>query len=340
MVDAVETMAWAGETPWHGLGDKVSNNLTPEQMVVASKTNWLVEKRELFYKGKDGEFIKVPQKFGLTRDIDDRHLSIVGQTWKPVQNADGFDFFKKFVTAGKMKMETAGSLHDGKYVWALARIGSDFKVHGDEMRGYLLLCIPHVFGKAFVIKFTPIRVVCWNTLTMALGASLTGERTRGGHFHMPHSMEFDSTMKEAAEESLGIAKDQMTEFKQVTEMLTKVKVDEKDTEKYFAEVLRFDAEKEIAKRLKDNKRKRHVENVTADMVEPRMLNKLREAFHHGPGAQLTTARGTLWGAVNAVTFVVDHELGRDQSASLRTAWLGGKAALKRRALDLAVERAA
>lgn len=334
MADAVETTAWTGETPWHGLGNEVSNKLTPAQMLKAAQLDWKVEKRKLVYAAANGKgHIEVPGKFALVRDKDERPLTIVGATYKPVQNEVSVDFFKKFVVAGHMKMETAGSLHNGQYIWALARIGSDFKLgKEDEVRGFLLLCNPHVFGKALVIKFTPIRVVCWNTLSWALGSDLLHARTKSGAFRMPHSIEFTDVVKTQAEVALGLAKSQMDQFKEVAQMLVKKKAPAAKVEEFFCEVLKFDpmkARKKAARKKGDDE----------ENVEPRMLPKLRLALTHAPGATMATAAGTWWGAVNAVTYVVDHELGRDQSAALRTAWLGAKAGLKRRAVDLAIQKA-
>lgn len=331
-MDAVETMAWTGETPWHGLGHKVSNNLTPAQMLKAAELDWKVEKRKLFVPSMAGGHIEVPHKFALVRDKDERPLTIVGATYKPVQNEVSMDFFKKFVLAGHMKMETAGSLHNGQYIWVLARIGADFKLgKEDEVRGFLLLCNPHVFGRAMVIKFTPIRVVCWNTLSWALGADLTG-RGSTGSFRMPHSIEFTDAVRKKAEEALGLAKEQMNQFKEAATLLTKRKAAPNEVEDFFCEVLKFDPTKA---RKKAARTKKAVDAV----IEPRMLPKLRLALQYAPGAQMMTAAGTWWGAVNAVTYVVDHEIGRDQSAALRTAWLGQKAALKKRAVELAIQRA-
>jgi phage/plasmid-like protein (TIGR03299 family) len=301
-------------------------------MLKAAGLDWTVAKRELFYAPADGgnASIKVPGKYGLVRATDNRLLTIVGSTYKPVQNDEAMDFFKKFVTAGKMSMETAGSLHGGQYIWALARLGSDFKLgKGDEVRGYLLLSQPHVFGKAMVIQFTPIRVVCWNTLTFALGGDLKG---KPGSFRMPHSIAFNDVVKQKAEIALGLATEQMDEFKQAAQLLSKKKADPKDVEEFFCEVLKFDP------KVADKKKTRSKKKADA-VIEPRMLPRLRAALTHAPGSQLPTAIGTWWGAANAVTYVVDHELGRDQSAALRTAWLGAKAGLKRRAIKLAIDRA-
>lgn len=331
MTDAVETMAWSGETPWHGLGHKVANNLTPGQMLKAAQLDWKVEKRKLMYPSAKGPAIEMPGRFALVRSNDDKALTIVGATYKPVQNDVAMDFFKKFVTAGHMKMETAGALHGGQYIWALARIGADFNIgKGDEVRGFLLLCNPHIFGKAMVIQFTPIRVVCWNTLTFALGSDLRG-KAGADKFRMPHSVDFNDDVRKKAELALGLAKAQMENFKECATLLAKKKASEADVEAYFCEVLKYDP--------KAAKKKKAKVKGEAESMEPRMLPKLRQALTHAPGAQLPSALGTWWGAANAVTFIVDHELSRDQSAGLRTAWLGAKANLKRRALKLAIERA-
>lgn len=333
MVAAVETMAYAGEVPWHGLGFKVSNDLTPAQMLKAAKLDWTVSKRPTFFQLKSGKHEPMKDKFALVRDSDERRLSNVGATYKPIQNEVAFDFFRKFVGAGHMKMETAGSLWDGRYVWALARLGADFSLgKKDEVRGYLLLSQPHVLGRAMVIQFTPIRVVCWNTLTYAIGEDLKG---KAGAFRLPHATEFTDAVKARAEQALGLATKQMDEFKQAATLLTKKKAQPKAVEQYFCDVLKYDPKtKQVtAKPLKKDEEEKASR-------EPRMLPWFRDALDKAPGADLPTAKGTWWGAVNAVTYVIDHEMGRDRSTSLRNAWLGHSAKIKRRAVDLALAEAA
>jgi hypothetical protein len=151
------------------------------------------------------------------------------------------------------------------------------------MRGFLLLCNPHVFGKALIIQFTTVRVVCWNTLTWALGADLKGEGP-GSRFHMPHSVEFDDVVRKQAEMALGISKEQMGQFKQATMLLSKSKAKPEEVEDFFCEVLQFDP----AEARKKGRKKQ-------DIVEPRMLPKFRVALEDGPGAMLQTAAGTWWG---------------------------------------------
>lgn len=315
MSDAVQTVTSAGKVPWQGLGNNVSNDLSPHQLLKAAGLDWKVAKRKMFYhpEGHKSE-IEVKGKFALVRDKDDRCLSVVGQTYKPVQNDVAMDFFKKFVEAGHMKMETAGSLHGGQYIWSLARIGRDFKLAGkDEVRGYLLLCQPHLLGKAMVIQFTPIRVECWNTLNFPLGSNLKG---KAGAFRMPHSLNFNDSVKATAELARGLAANQMEEFKAAATLLSRKKAKPDSVTQFFT----------------------HIIGPKKGKV-PRMLVKMQKALTESPGATLASAEGTWWGALNAVSYVVDHEVGRDQSAALRTAWMGAKAGLKRRAVSLAMEAA-
>ena len=320
----VETMAYAGETPWHGLGEKVSNSLSPAQMLKAAKLDWTVSKREVAYKNSKGVWVPSDEKFVLARDSDDAELTMVGSTYKPVQNDEAVDFFKKFVVAGKMKMETAGSLWGGRYIWALASIEKEFAIgrSNDTVKSYLLLMQPHVHGKAMIMQYTPIRVVCWNTLTFALGSDLRG-KGEATAFRMPHSTAFTDAVKKQAETTLGLASEQADEFKAAANLLAKKKIDKAETIEFFCDVLQFDPKK--AK--KDGIR------------PPRMLAKFEEALVFAPGQDLTTAEGTLWGAVNAVTYVIDHETGRDRGTALRNAWLGKLSNTKRRAFSVAVKLA-
>ncbi len=167
MSHMVETMAYAGEVPWHGLGEKVSNDLTPKQMMKKAQVDWEVLEVESFieFNGK-----KTPTgDKSLVRSTDGKVLTNTGPGWKPVQNEQAFEFFAEYVYAGDMEMHTAGSLKDGKMVWALAKVKESFKLFkGDEVESYLLFSNPHEYGKSIDVRFTPIRVVCNNTLTLAL----------------------------------------------------------------------------------------------------------------------------------------------------------------------------
>jgi phage/plasmid-like protein (TIGR03299 family) len=320
----IETMAYAHATPWHGLGTRVDGKMTPEQISKAAKIDWTVSKVKLAlsegaHKGKE-----LKNKFALVRDTDGRVLSMVGSVYNPIQNADAMSFFKKFVDAGHMTMETAGSLREGSFVWGLAKIGADFKLgNGDRVEGYLLMASPHVLGKAALYQFTAVRVVCMNTFTAALGSTLQG---RAGAFRIPHSMVFDDTMKKKAEEALGISKKQLSEFQQVAELLSKRKVKAAEVDKYFYKVLR--TKPQVIKDIEAN-----------EANPPRLLEKLKHSFEVSPGAELASAKGTAWGLFNAVTYTADHTLGSTPDNRLTNAWLGSTAQMKRWALECAIELA-
>ena len=124
MAHMVETMAYAGELPWHGLGVKVIDDLTPEQMMKKAGVDWEVEKQDLVTTAGS----KVKSKQALVRKSDGSVLDVVGKGWNPVQNAEAFNFFEEYVKAGDMQMHTAGSLNDGKMVWALAKTNESFEL--------------------------------------------------------------------------------------------------------------------------------------------------------------------------------------------------------------------
>ena len=168
MVAAVETMAYAGEVPWHGLGTKVPHDLSTDEMLKKSGLDWYVEKLPTYVNAPSGQ--QKTGSFALVRSSDNKVLApSVGQNWNPVQNKEAFDFFSEYVEAGDLEMHTAGSLMDGKMVWALAKVKQSFELFkGDEVENYMLFSNPHQFGKSIDIRMTPIRVVCNNTLTLSL----------------------------------------------------------------------------------------------------------------------------------------------------------------------------
>jgi len=324
MVAAVETMAYAGQTPWHGLGFKVSEDLTPQEIAVAAKIDWTLSKRQVYFKRQSGHLEVAPDEFCVVRDHDEQFYCTVGASWKILQNLEAIEFFTKFVQAGKMRMETAGALWGGRYIWALARIGKDFKIgrSKDEIHGYLLMAIPHLFGKAMVFKLTPIRVVCWNTYSWALGT------VSGAAYKVAHCTKFDEATKKKVEEALGLAAKEMADFQNAATLLAKAKAPAQEVEDFFCEILQFDP-KQAAK------------NKDGSIREPAALERFRTALTHAPGQQLSTALGTWWGAFNAVTFVADHQIPSDDAdLKLKNSWFGHYSNLKTRAFELAVKAAA
>ena len=339
MAHAVETMAYAGETPWHGLGVKVEDNLTPQEMLVAAGLDWTVSKRHLFTHADpdvnaSDDLIGVENYSVLVRDSDNKTFGPCGPRFIPSQNADAFEFFKKFTDAGDMKMETAGSLKGGEQVWGLANISEDFTLPGDDrVLGYLLVSVSHKWGKSNEIRFTPIRVVCNNTLTMALADS-----GRIG-FRMPHVRALDSEVFVAAEQALGLAGDRMKEFKEAAEFLSSKQFDKDSIVNYVADLFQPDllkAQEEI-ENMSDTRMIANRQTMVEEFKRTPSL--VYQAIDQQPGAKLKSSNGTWWGVMNAVTFVVDHKWGHDRDASLHNAWFGGRASLKQRAMNKAIEYA-
>ena len=219
MVAAVETMAYAGEVPWHGLGTKVPHDLSTDEMLKQSGLDWYVEKLPTYVNAPSGQIqgdtINVQKNtgsFALVRSSDNKVLApSVGQNWNPVQNKEAFDFFSEYVEAGDLEMHTAGSLMDGKMVWALAKVKQSFELFkGDEVENYMLFSNPHQFGKSIDIRMTPIRVVCNNTLTLSLSTD------SDSMVKVNHRREFNPEM---VKEQLGIAREKMDNYKTMAEFL-------------------------------------------------------------------------------------------------------------------------
>jgi phage/plasmid-like protein (TIGR03299 family) len=210
IINGKAQMAFVGETPWHGLGTKLPEDVSPKQMQKAAGLDWKVEKRANYIKTKAGNE-KLTGSYSLIRSSDEKVLTQVGEGWNPVQNDEAFQFFHEFCAAGKMSMHTAGSLKGGRYVWALAKVGSDFELfNGDKVEGYLLFSNPHQFGKAIDVRFTPIRVVCNNTLTLSLSMSSNNS------FRMNHASVFNP---EVVKDTLGLASEQMMEYQETAKLL-------------------------------------------------------------------------------------------------------------------------
>ena len=309
MAHAVETMAYAGELPWHGLGVKVADSLTPREMQEAAGLDWSVEKLPMVAKSGNEE-IRIPSQQALVRSTDQKVLSVIGQNWEPVQNDEAFDFFVDFVKQGNMQMHTAGSLQDGKMVWALAKVDDDFELfNGDKIESYLLFSNPHQYGKSIDVRFSPIRVVCNNTLTMALGGK--------SGVSLDHRKVFDA---QTVQQTLGLAKESMDKYKEVAEFLGTKRFTKDSLNNYFADVFGKSSKSE-----KDN------------VILTRNGQRALEVIDTQPGANFQ--KGTFWQALNAVTYMTDHELANTRDNRVHSAWFGGNRVKKINAVKKAVEYA-
>jgi len=313
MAHLVETMAYAGETPWHGLGVPVHNELTPDMMLKKAGLDWTVEKVPTFCEYKD-ELIPTSD-YALIRSSDHKVLTTVSGEWEPVQNHQAFEFFNDFVMEGGMEMHTAGSLDGGKSVWALAKIKESFEiVSGDRVEPYLLFSNPHTYGKCVDIRFTGIRVVCNNTLTMAL------KGTSDMMVRLNHRSKFDAEM---VKNTLGMASKQMGTYVDVAKYLSTNKITTDTVTEYLREIFPSMSKNDIK------------EEYGADIPLSRPASQALEILETQPGHEY--GAGSWWQAFNAVTYTTDHLLGHSADSRLKSAWYGQNRQRKIKALESAVE---
>jgi|TARA_B100001094_G_scaffold304741_1_gene333989 phage/plasmid-like protein (TIGR03299 family) len=313
MSHEVETMAYADALPWHGLGVKVHNDLSPQQMMQKAGVDWKVHEVESFVEF-NGTKMPTGQK-SLIRETDGKILTNVGENWHPCQNETAFEFFQDYVAAGDMEMHTAGSLKGGQYVWALAKVKESFDLFGgDQVDSYMLFSNPHVYGKSIDVRFTPIRVVCNNTLTFALN----GEVNRAVKIN--HKSEFNTDM---VKDQLGIAHEKFAKYKEMAEFLGSRPFSVENMLNYYNEVFPLTSgsnEDEVIYETLSGQAKNCVDNLQTQ-----------------PGAEY--AEGSWWQVFNAATYVTDHIHGRNADNRLHSQWYGQNQLRKIKAAEKAVEYA-
>lgn len=307
MINGQAQHAYVGELPWHTLGTRVDPDISPVEMMKAAGVDWCVQEVES-YVDFNGKQIPTGQK-ALVRETDGRVLTQVGKNWHPVQNEEAFDFFAEFVDRGQMEMHTAGSLKDGEIIWALAKVNDDFELfNGDKVESYMLFSNPHQYGKTIDIRFTPIRVVCNNTLTLSL------QQQGQAAVRVNHRSQFDA---DAVKEMMGIAHFKMGQYKEMAEFLGSKRTTEETLKQYFGHLL-----------------------GTSNKNEGELSRKGKRAMEvvqEQPGAEF--AEGSFWSAFNSITYMTDHELGRSADTRMQSAWYGANRKLKTDALELALEMA-
>ena len=313
MINGKAQMAYAGDLPWHGLGTKVPNDLTPEQMLKAAGLDWRVEAYPAIATLPSGKQINTGHS-ALVRDLDSKVLDVITNDWKPMQNIDAFQFFDDFVSAGDMQMHTAGALRDGKIVWALAKVDESFELFGgkDQVDSYLLFTNPHSYGQSIDVRFTPIRVVCNNTLTLSLNSQSKSM------VKVSHRREFDGDL---VKETLGVARQKLDKYKEMASYLSQKRFNDETIVEYFQRVFPVLTKKEESEKALSKSAKAALE----------------EHLDGQPGAEL--GEGSWWQAFNTVTYMTDHIIGRSVDNRLTSSWYGANKGLKTRALELAVEMA-
>ncbi|WP_248799896.1 DUF932 domain-containing protein [Pseudomonas sp. MWU13-2105] len=319
MAHLIEQMAYVGATPWHGLGNQLSPKQPLEVWQQEAGMNWQIQESPVHYMadavGHLGTIHSFPEQKVLYRSDSKEALSVVSKRYQVVQPREVLEFYRDLTERSGYELETAGVLKGGRKLWALARTGQSAALKGnDVVNGYLLLATSCDGTLATTATPTTVRVVCNNTLSIAVnGASQA--------IKVPHSTRFNP---QAVKQQLGIAVSQWDDFMYRMRMLAERKVQNHEAKDFLRNVL--------SEVQPGNPERTGLSNERA-------LTKVLSLYDgHGRGAELEAAKGTAWGLLNSVTEYVDHERrARSNEYRIDTAWFGQGAVIKQRALNTALQ---
>jgi phage/plasmid-like protein (TIGR03299 family) len=310
MIDGKASMFYTREVPWHGLGQRLEENPSISEAIAAAGLDWEVGLKAT--QTIDGE--PLPNQ-AVCRKTDGKILGVVGPKYTPLQNREAFDWFEPFLETGECSLETAGSLYDGKKIWALARINKDCSeiVPGDDVCKYLTLSNSHDGTTAIRPMLTPVRSVCQNTLALA-------HKHQASQFIRIRHTRSAKLNLEKVRELINLANNTFEATAEQYRFLASRSFNQKDVEKYVKECLEVDESKEISTRTK---------NIIQDVLE-RLEN---------PRQNLPGVYGTYWAAYNAFSERLNYAQGRTVDSRLDSLWFGQGVGTNRKALELATQYA-
>lgn len=318
--NSVAEAAYAMVPAWHGLGTVLDYAMNSEEAIQAAHLDWDVVQMPIAAERDDRwRNILIPGMVANVRSDNNRVLGLVSSRYKVIQNRDAFRFVDCLLEDGIVKYESCGALKGGEVVWLLARMPEEWEAApGDQIEPYILFRTSHGGDSSIHCLPTSVRVVCWNTLTQAMGRAGEGIAVR-------HKGDIDAKLKDALEVLTGARREQAV-YRTQAEYLVMRQVDSEWLNRYSWELIPN----------KDGGNNTYRQR-TRDMVAA--------AFDAGPQS-LPSVRGTAWAAFNAYTQVVDHAsiyrgwagtiAGENRFASIL--W-GGNAKLKRIALSTALTMA-
>ena len=317
------SMMYVGQEPWHGLGTKLDKPATAEEAIIAANLDWTVKKVPVCAWGDgivypiDDTFTVVPERLWGKEKCPT--WGIVKQDYTLLQNREAFGFFDDIVGEGAAIYHTAGALDDGRRVWILAKMPDDIVIAVKDITNkFLLLSNSHDGSGSVQIKFTPIRVVCHNTLTQAL-------REGEASIRVPHTRDINARLK-IARKSLQLIKKTYVRIAKDFAALAEVPMTDATVTAYL---------KVVFPNPSNPKDLRAVERVE------RSRQTALRLFTKGKGNDVEGVAGTLWAAYNGVAEMVD--LGRNRRSPdqhLDHIWFGSGYALKVRAFAMAKKQMA
>ncbi|MFC1868756.1 DUF932 domain-containing protein [Thermodesulfobacteriota bacterium] len=319
MAHEVESMMYVGDTPWHGLGVAIPDGkkLSIEEAIKAAGLDWEVELRHIFTKDGRGIPLGILNHYVTYRTSDNAVLGIVGKDYHALQNIDACKWFQPFLESGEATIETAGSLKGGAKIWVLAKIRRDPLVVGKEdiMEHYVLLSNSHDGSLAVRVGFTPIRVVCNNTLCFA------HESKASKLLRVKHTSRVLENLEDIRE-TIDLAQREFAATVTQYKRLASKGINSTDLVKYVRLV--FD--------LKERER------TPAQEKQEKIVPGVVRLFEAGRGSRM--AGRNYWGAYNAVNEYLNYFRGKTQDNTLNSLWFGDSAQINKRALNIAMEMAA
>ena len=286
MAANVETMVYTREKPWHGLGTMVAEAPNSKDALRLAGLNWKVLQEPVYTENEE----LIQGYKANVRDTDRKVLGVVTDRYKVIQNEEAFAFTDTLLGEG-VRYETAGSLQEGRRVWMLARLPREFIIGGERISPYMVFSNTHDGSGAVKTALTPIRVVCNNTLNLAL-------RTAKRSWSMIHTGDISGKIEEA-KNTLFLADEYMTALGQEFENLRKIKLSEKQVLDYIKILLPMEENYSLLQ-------KRGVEKLRADM-------KMR--YFDAPDLKDVGNNGYRF--VNAVSDFATHSTPRRKTANYK-----------------------
>lgn len=323
-----DTMFSVKERPWHGLGTIVNEAPSTEEAIKLAGLDWEVGREPAYVNIKDTNIL-IPNKKSIVRYEKDQAGEIiggipfgtVGDAYHPLQNKDAFSFFDPFVENELATLETAGSLFSGKKVFILARINGDNLAVGkdDEIEKFILLSNTHDGTTAVRIGYTPVRVVCNNTLQMAHKSDASQL------IRVRHTKQIKANIEDLRG-TMDLVNQQFITTVEKYKYLQTRDINQRDLENYVKAVF---SGKSLEQVITD----REKEEEDVEKARTKLMARVEEIFDVEP------ARGTAWGMYNSVQGYIQHERGGVENTEGRynQLWFDEGARLNRRALEIALQ---
>ena len=318
----VETMAYQGEVPWHGLGTKVADDCTAAEMLKASGLDWDVELVPMIANGLPVTTHKAVMR--KRNGHDPRILGVVGNSYRPVQNRDAFASLDAIRTSGSVQFHTAGALGGGEKVWVLCKLPGVIRPLADDpVEKFLLWVNGHDGGTTLKMLFTPVRVVCQNTLGAAL-SSFKSTKVWNEGVEIRHVGNM-SAKTDQAMRALGLSLKAYDAVEDVYTRMAHTKISQSQLKAVLNGLFPYET----------------TDRMTSDskVGNAGIQNRIAELAETGRGTDIKGVHGTAWGLYNAITEYVDHErvtTGKgllEVENRLKSQWFGSGAKIKQAAYE-------